>query len=183
MNSSWLVPVIVLALLPFVMKAVGRKNATHPVVVCGVTELRLPKIFIALGWISVLMGVFFTWGAAMIIIRAEWFIGIFLLLMAAIFGWMAFEMVMDGRNHRVAFDDQTITVTDGRKRTQRCAWEHVVAGRVHPFSKMIHIRTKNGQTLKLNPYLIGSDALFEKMMARTELPVEKLVAAARQGVR
>lgn len=183
MNSSWLVPVIVLAVLPLVMKAVGRKNATHPAEVRGVAELRLPKIFIMLGWISFLMAVLFTWGAAMLILKAEWFIGIFLLLLASVFAWMGLELVMDGRNHRVAFDKEIFSVTDGRKRTQRCAWEDVATGRVHPFSKMIHIKTKNGQTLKLNPYLIGSDAFFEMMMARTELPVEKLVAAARQGVR
>jgi hypothetical protein len=178
-SSSWIVPVAVMVITPLIMKAIGRKNAIEPVSVDGLVELRLPKFFGILGWVSVALAAGMAYGSVSILINGELGVGVFVGLIAGMFGWMAFILVRDGRNHRLVYSDTHFSVTDGSRITRSCEWTDVVAGKVHPISKMIQLSTRDGRVLKINAYLIGSDTFFAELARRTNLPVADLVKQAR----
>lgn len=177
--SSWLVPFAVMVITPLVMKALGRKNAQAPVPVGGSVALRLPKVFGFLGWVSVALAAGMAYGSMSILINRELSVGVFVGMIAGMFGWMGFILLRDGRNHRLSYGEGQFSVTDGSGVTRSCAWTDVVAGRVHPLSKMIHLSTRDGGVVKINSYLIGSDAFFAELARRTNLPVAELVKQAR----
>jgi len=178
-SSSWIVPVAVMVITPLIMKAIGRKNAHAPASADGSVELQLPRAFGILGWVSAAMAAGMAYGSVSILINGEPGVGVFIGLIAGMFGWMAFVLVRDGRNHRLVYSDSHFSVTDGSRVTRSCAWTDVLGGKVHPLSKMIHLSTRDGGVLKINGYLIGSDAFFAELARRTNLPVADLVKRAR----
>jgi len=178
-NSSWLVPAAVMVITPLIMRLVGRKNAIEPAMVDGWVELLLPKFFGILGWASVAIAAGMTYGIISLVSNGELGVGLFAGMIAGLFGWMAFVMVRDFRNHRSAYSDEHFSVTDGSRITRSCAWTEVVSGKVHPISKMIYLSTQDGRMLKVNAYLSGSDSFFAKLAQRTDLPVADLVKQAR----
>lgn len=179
MNSSWLTPAAVAVVLPLVMRAVGRKNAAVVAPASGAVEMRLPKFFGILGWVVLLMTAGFVAAGVALLANGGIRIGVFLLAIGGLFGRMSVVLIRDGLHHRVAYDDASFQVTDGAGVTRSSAWTHVVSGKVHPITKMIHLSTKDGQVLKINAYLIGSDAFFSRLAQHTGLPVADLVMRAR----
>ena len=178
-NPSWIVPAAVAVFTPMILAALGKRSSL-PVAAdaSGMRILRLPKAFGIMGWVAVGIALLFAFGGVASALKGE-LMSLFFLLLAAGFGAMAIPLVLNGRNHVVSFDQDRLIVTDGRKRTEECAWISIVSGSVHPLSKMIVLRTTDGRQLRIDHYLIGSDDLFRSMAARTALPVPQLVAKAR----
>lgn len=178
-TSTWLIPAAVMLITPVIMQAVGRRNAVAPLPANGWVELRLPRFFGVMGWISAVIAVVMAAGAISLMISDQPGGGSFILAVCGMFGWMAFMLLRDARNHRLAYNDASFRVTDGAGITRTCSWADVVSGRVHPISKMIHLSTRSGHVLKVNAYLIGSDAFFAELARHTGLPVSDLVKRAR----
>ena len=64
MNAlRWLEPAVVAAVTWAIMGALGRKNGVAPTLQTGLAHLRLPKAFIAFGWLSMAMAAAFFAGA------------------------------------------------------------------------------------------------------------------------
>lgn len=179
MSSSWLIPAAVAVVLPLVMRAVGKKNAVVVAPASGAVVMRLPKFFGILGWIGLLMTAGFVAAGVFLFGKGSIPTGVFLLAIGGLFGWMSVVLIRDGQHHRVAYDDASFQVTDGAGVTRTSEWSDVISGKVHPITKMIHLSTKDGQVLKINAYLIGSDAFFSSLAQRTGLPVADLVMRAR----
>lgn len=99
--------------------------------------------------------------------------------MFALFAWLGSILVRDARNHQAACNEDIIVVIDRYNRLDSCRWPEIISGRVHPLSRMIVLRTRDGRTLSVSAYLKGSDSLFTTMARRTRLPVQQLVAKAR----
>ncbi len=178
-NSSWIVPAAVAVFTPLIMAALGKRSSLPvPADASGMRTLRLPKAFGIMGWVSVGIAMLFVFGGVASALKGE-LLSLFFLLLAVGFGAMAVSLVLNGRNHAVSFDQDRLIVTDGRKRTEECAWSSITSGRVHPLSKMIVLRTSDDRRLRIHPNLIGSDDLFRSMAERTALPVPQLVAKAR----
>jgi len=178
-TSNWLVPVAVMAIAPIVMSAVGRKSAAQLDTLDGWVELRLPRFFIALGWITALLAAGFTYGFVGLLFNGQHGTATFIGILAVAIGYGAYILIRDGRNHRLAYSDELVRVTNGDRSTADCAWSEIVAGKVHPISKMIHLKAKDGQVLKINAYLISSDFFFTKLAERTDVPVFELLKRAR----
>lgn len=145
----------------------------------GAVEMRLPKFFGILGWIGLLMTAGFMAGAITVFAEGSIPMGALLLAFGGLFGWMSVVLIRDGQHHRVVYDHASFQVTDGAGVTRSSVWTDVVSGKVHPITKMIHLSTKDGQVLKINAYLIGSDAFFSRLAQHTGLPVADLVMRAR----
>ena len=177
-HDTWLGPTITAVVTAIAMALLSRKNTRAPEVVAGHSRLRLPKVFLVMGWVSLIMAALALAGLVHFVPN-EWPVAVIIALCAAGFGYMGLMLVRDGRYHQAAFDAETLIVIDGRQRLESCRWSDLVSARVHPLSKMIVLRTRDARKLKINPYLIGSDALFHTMAVNTALPVAELVAKAR----
>lgn len=144
----------------------------------GLFHFPLPKVFLIMGIVSMVMAVFLAVGCYLVI-KSSWAVTVFLGVLAMLFAYMGVLLVRDGRNYQVTCNDDSLLVIDGRQRAEACLWSDLVSARVHPLTKYILLRTKDGRTLKINAYVIGSDSLFSIMGEKTELPVQALVAKAR----
>lgn len=174
----WLEPVFVTITTVVVMAAIGRKNGALPEVQNGMLRSRMPKALIVLGAISLILACGFLLTVFQLLPK-ELPVALLLAMCGAAFAYMGALLVMDGKNHQAACDESTLVVIDGRDRMESCRWTDIVSARMHPLSRMIVLRINDGRKLRINPYLIGSDALFHMMAECTNLPVKDLVAKAR----
>ncbi len=171
-------PLVAIVLTALVMAFVGRKNPSLPMVDQGLLHFRLPKVFVIIGVVSWLMAGGLAMGSYLVGM-SSWALTIFLGVLAVAFAYMGVLLVRDGRYYKVAYNEDSLLVIDGRQRAASCLWSDIVSARLHPISKYILLRTKDGRTLKINAYVMGSDSLFSIMGEKTELPIHELVAKAR----
>jgi hypothetical protein len=175
---TWIEPMLVAVLTALFMAFVGRRSSSMPKVDQGLLHFRLPKVFVIMGVVSWLMAGGLAMGSYLVG-TSSWPVAAFLGVLAVAFTYMGVLLVRDGRYYEVACSEDSLLVIDGRQRVEACRWSDLVSARVHPLSKYILLRTKDGRTLKINAYIIGSDSLFNLMAERTELPVQELVEKAR----
>ncbi len=175
---SWIEATLVAVLTASTMAVVGRKNKAMPEFEQGMLRFRLPKVFVVMGGISILIAMLFAFGALKLA-TSEWYLSFFLGAMTVAFGYMGVILFRDGKNYAVVCSEESIAVISGQHRFEACLWSDLLSARVHPLSKYILLRTNDGRTLKINAYLIGSNALFNIMARNTKFPVMELVAKAR----
>ena len=171
-------PVLAGALTTLALAWIGRQNSAPPGVQDGMLRFRMPKAFVVVGWVSISLSAFMAAGAVFQLSDA-WPFALLSVLLAAMFGWLGVLLVRDGRHHQAACNETVIAVVDGNNRLKSCRWDELSSARVHPISKMIILRAKDGTRLALSAYLVGSDALFSIMARQTPFPVKDLVERAR----
>ncbi len=178
-NSSWVVPAAVAVLVPLVMGVIGRRNSKQAEAIDGWVELRVPRFIPILGWLTLVIAAGFAIGTVNTLIEGDLKAGSVWGVSAVLFGWGAIWLILFGHNHRVAYNGTHVRITDGNRRAQEIAWSELSSGKVHPISKLIHVKTRDGRVLKISGYLVGGDAFFTAMAERTALPVAELVKQAR----
>lgn len=175
---DFIAPALASTLTVVALAWLGRKNGAQPALQDGMLHFVMPKAYGIVGWVSIAIAALFIAGAVVYVVDNLAY-SVFFFLLAVMFGWLGILLVRDGRHHRAACNETVIAVVDGNNRLKSCRWEDLASARVHPISKMIILRAKDGTRFALSAYLVGSDALFSIMARQTPFPVKDLVERAR----
>lgn len=176
--ATLLVPALTVPLVAWAVGAIGklRSVAVEPDA-NGMITLRLPFIFIIVGWVGVAISAVFIGGT---LLHLNDRFGALIGLGGAVFFLpMGVNLLQLGHNHTVAFNDERLEVTDRKGRMEQLRWSDLIDGRFSLYRKMFVFECGDLRQVRVNPALVGMDLFFAKLQAHTPLPVDELRRAAR----
>lgn len=171
---AWLIPAVVVALTPLLMKLVGRPAARPAAMdVRGRCVLRPTKLYAVVGWVSVVIAGVMGVGALFMDVPHPLLI-LLVLSGGGLFGFLGGILLRTAWHHRVVFDDELMEVTDLRRRTTTCRWHQLISVEVDRWSRCV-FELADGTKVKVDPNLIGADGLFRRIAQHTTLPIDEVM--------
>jgi hypothetical protein len=160
---------IVTPIIIYLSKQAGKTKAA---VVDNRFELRLPKLYLWLGWVST------TIGCAALLIpildsgneTATWGIAI---LFLAMFGGLGSCLLLYYYNHFIAYNGRNIIISNRRKQQTTTAWESLTNIEFTPLSGCLKVQTKK-KWFNVSSHFVGVRAFLNELEVRTELDASKL---------
>jgi hypothetical protein len=137
---------------------------------CARIELRMNKLYLACGVIGIVMGV-----ASFALLFSDDFHGqrTFLILLAAVNAFIGVGVgvpcAMYYRNHRVMLFERDFTIIDLWGEIQTCNLGDVESVELNKWTGWLHLKTKNGATLKVHSHLIGVNAILDAVTEHNPL--------------
>lgn len=172
-----LFPAIMAGVVPLVYALLAKPGQRAPEVdAAGVVRLRMPKIYLIMGWVCIGLGLVGTVGMAIsAAVEADappWFMAVLIALVFAAMGAGGIFLLKAYANHAVSFDESTLSVTNDFGRTERMTWADLSGGEVKNKARILVLHARDGRKVKVNPHLIGSEALLRALQQKTSLPVD-----------
>lgn len=137
----------------------------------GLTILKPSKIYQIYSYIGFIISAVFVVGFA--IIQTVDFL-IYTLAMLALFGVSGILSLMIYKNHRVHFNDKTITVTDKNRKIKSITWKDITNLKYDTWSNSILLITNNKEKLKVNVYCVGIKSFGQALEQNTDWRIKKL---------
>ena len=146
-------------------------NKTPEIDKMGQTVLKPSKIYQIYAYIGFAISAVFVVGFA--VIQTVDFL-IFTVPVLVLFGISAVYSLMIYNNHRVAFDDKTITITDKNGKNQMTTWEDITNLKYDTWSSSIVLKTKIKNKLKINVYCVGIKSFGQALEKNTTYRIKEL---------
>lgn len=164
---------IITTVLAFVIIFYAQKSTdkTPEIDKMGQTILKPSKIYQIYAYIGFTISAVFVVGFA--VIQTVDFL-IFTVPVLVLFGISAVYSLMIYNNHRVAFDDKTITITDKNGKNQVTTWEDITNLKYDTWSSSIVLTTENKNKLKVNVYCVGIKSFGQALEQNTDWRIKKL---------
>lgn len=172
-----LFPAIMAGVVPIMYALLAKPGQRAPEVdAAGVSHLRLPKIYLIMGWVCIGLGAVGTVGMAIALVvgtdAPPWFIVLLIGLVFAAMGAGGIFLLKAYANHAVTFDEATLTVTNDFGHTERMGWSDLASGELRNKSRILVLHKRDGRKVKVNPHLIGFEALLRTLQRKTDFPVD-----------
>ncbi len=164
-----LITFVVTLSLTYLTKLTGKKVTAD---LNGKIELRMNKLYVIVGLISMIMGIGFALVFAFI---GEFDRGSIIgLVIMLVFGLgLGLPCLIYYQNHRILFDNQSIQATDGLNKTEKIKWDDIKSIRFNHFSGKLTIKDTS-KIIKLHQHLVGLSTFMKMLEERTKWTAEEL---------
>tara|TARA_R110002074_G_scaffold108432_5_gene234027 strand:- start:1436 stop:1978 length:543 start_codon:yes stop_codon:yes gene_type:complete len=165
-----IVGIAVSVALSFLTKSTGDKIDADEQ---GAFHLKMNKLYLIAGLGGLIMGLVFLILIPLIADNTTMVIVFIVLLILSIAWGTGIPCLMYYKNHRLTFDDLTITVTNVYGKQKQIKWEGINNMKFSPMSGLLTITNKTDE-IKIHQHLVGLSSFIDSVEKKTNWTAEKL---------
>ena len=163
-----IIGVAVTTALAFLNKAASKRTIKNE---HGLYELRMNRLYQIVGGFVGLMGLSFL---LLIVGEQDLTALITILILSLGFAALGFVCLFWYVNHRLNFDERTVSATTFYGKTNTVNWNDVTSITFNSLSGLITLTSNNGTTVKAHQHLVGLNSFVELMEQQTKWTAKSL---------